>query len=192
MQEHDEELEVTQDELTVLKQRADILGITYHPSIGLQKLRAKVRQAMEDPDEASGGAEEDKGGLAIPSGETPGELRVRLRREASALRRVIVTCMNPNKTAYEGEIFSVANSMVGNFKKYVPFNNDAGWHIPNIIYLHLLERMCQIFVNKKNAKGVTVREAKLIKEFNVVLLPPLSPEELKELAHQQATAHNID
>ena len=28
------------DELTSLKQRADMLGITYHPSIGLDKLRA--------------------------------------------------------------------------------------------------------------------------------------------------------
>ena len=36
----------TQDELSALKARADLLGISYHPSIGLEKLREKVNKAM--------------------------------------------------------------------------------------------------------------------------------------------------
>ena len=35
------------DELSALKTRADAMGISYHPSIGLEKLRAKVNGAIE-------------------------------------------------------------------------------------------------------------------------------------------------
>lgn len=34
------------DELTTLKGKADLMGLTYHPSIGLEKLRAKVAEAL--------------------------------------------------------------------------------------------------------------------------------------------------
>ena len=34
------------DELTTLKGRADLLGIAYHPSIGVEKLREKVKAAL--------------------------------------------------------------------------------------------------------------------------------------------------
>ena len=34
------------DELTALKGRADLLGIKYHPSISLEKLRDKVNAAQ--------------------------------------------------------------------------------------------------------------------------------------------------
>lgn len=191
MSEQNEELEVvTQDELEVLKQRADILGIAYHPSIGLQKLRAKVRQATEEREVPT--PEEEVANELQTSGETEGEIRARKRREAAALVRVRVSCMNPNKKDYEGEFFSVGNGVVGTFTKYVPFNNEEGWHIPTIIYKDLKQRQCQIFINAKDNRGNAIRKAKLIKEFNVELLEPLTEEEMKELAHRQATAHSID
>ena len=39
------------DELTSLKQRADLLGLSYHPSIGLEKLREKVNAALSSQEE---------------------------------------------------------------------------------------------------------------------------------------------
>ena len=36
-----------QDELSVLKARADLLGISYHPSIGVEKLRDKLNSVIE-------------------------------------------------------------------------------------------------------------------------------------------------
>jgi hypothetical protein len=142
-----------QDELTVLKARAATLGIKHHPSIGLDKLKAKVNGALSDtPTEvAEDIMNEDQGVLKeladIP--ETELQMISRLRREATQLQRVVIACMNPQKKEWEGEIFTVGNSAVGSIKKYVPFNNDEGWHVPKMLLNMITERKCQIFVNGK-------------------------------------------
>lgn len=177
-----------QDELAALKARADLLGIAYHPSIGLEKLRAKVNAAVAgDPSE-----DDNDTDLAPVAKETESQRRTRLSNEASALIRVRVTCMNPNKREWEGEIFSVGNAAVGTHKKFIPFNTPDGWHIPKIIYDQLIARECQIFVTKKDARGRSVRVGKLIKEFAVEVLPPLTQEELDELARRQAMAGSVE
>ena len=188
MQEN-EELEVTQDELTTLKARADLLGITYHPSIGVEKLRAKVEEAISSEPEAEVEAPAVKKASAS---ESLSERRGRKRKEAAELVRVRVTCMNPNKNEWEGEIITAGNSVVGTFAKYVPFNIDEGWHIPRIIYNQLIQRQCQVFTTTRDSRGNSVRSGKLIREFNVEVLPPLTKEELAELARRQAMAKSID
>ena len=100
--------------------------------------------------------------------------------------------MNPAKKEWEGEIFTVGNAVVGSVKKYVPFNADEGWHVPYIIYEALRERQCQIFVSSKTKNGVTMRQGKMIKEYAIEVLPPLTEEELKDLAQRQAMAKSID
>lgn len=52
--------------------------------------------------------------------------------------------------------------------------------------------MCQIFVTDKSKNGVTVRKGKLIKEFAIEYLEPLTQQELDELARRQAMAGSID
>lgn len=173
------------NELAALKARADLMGIPYHPSIGLDKLREKVNSVLASKEEVQP--------EAVAEGqETEGQRRLRLRDEAAKLVRVRVTCMNPNKREWEGEIFTSGNAAVGTYKKYVPFNADEGWHVPNIIYQQLLQRECQIFVTKKDARGNKTRTGKLIKEFAIEVLPPLTQEELDELARRQAMAKSID
>jgi len=100
--------------------------------------------------------------------------------------------MNPNKKEWEGEMFTVSNSVVGTFKKYVPFNNEDGWHVPTIIYKMLKDKQCQIFHTVKNSRGAKVRKGKLIKEYAIELLPDLTLPQLQELAQKQALAHSID
>ena len=39
------------NELDLLKQQADTLGISYHPSIGVDKLREKVAERMQNASE---------------------------------------------------------------------------------------------------------------------------------------------
>ena len=177
------------DELTTLKARADQMGLSYHPSIGVEKLRDKINAAVS----AEGPVAEEEEDVPVVAAkvaakETQNELRVRKKREASELVRIRVTCMNPMKKEYEGEIFTVSNSVVGTFKKYVPFNADDGWHVPRIIYNQLVQRQCQVFTTVKDGRGNKVRKGKLIKEFAVEVLPPLTPAELKELAQRQAMA----
>ena len=187
--EKEETLEMP-DELTTLKERADLLGITYHPSIGVEKLRDKINAHLEGTQEAEAApvvVEEEQ----APAGETLAQRNVRLRKNAAKLVRVNVTCMNPAKKEWEGEIFTAGNSIVGTHKKYVPFNTEDGWHIPQIILNQILQRKCQVFYSAKDDRGNKIRKGKQIKEFAVDILPPLTPEELKDLAQRQAMGNTI-
>ena len=169
------------DELTSLKARADLMGISYHPSIGLEKLREKVNAALAVEKPAGVAAEEDEAAQ-----------RRRAIEEATKLVRVRVNCMNPAKKEWSGEIITVGNSVVGTHKKYIPFNAEDGWHIPHIMYEALLGRECQVFVTVTDSRGNKSRKGRIIKEFAVEVLPPLSQEELAELARRQAMAGNVD
>lgn len=174
--------EVTQDELTALKARADQMGIAYHPSIGLEKLREKINAKL------AGEAEPDAPEEAPVGEETAGQRRARIRAEATKKVRVRITCMNPLKKEWEGEIFTVSNAVVGTVKEYVPFNADEGWHVTQMVLNQIQQRKCQVFHTVKNDRGQKQREGKLIKEFAVELLPPLTEKELHELAQRQAMA----
>lgn len=176
------------DELTSLKARADLMGITYHPSIGVDKLREKVQAALENKPTAP----EKEDVTAASKSETPAERQARKRHEAGALVRIRVTCMNPAKKEWDGEIITTGNSVVGTFKKYIPFNSDEGWHVPQIIYNQLVSRQCQVFTTVTDARGNKVRRGKLIREFAIEVLPQLTPQELHDLAQRQAMAKSID
>ena len=175
------------DELTSLKQRADLLGLSYHPSIGLEKLRDKVNATLASQEETK--PEEV---AQDPVTETLDQKRRRLRDEAAKLVRIRVTCMNPNKKEWEGEIITAGNAGVGTYKKYIPFNADEGWHVPNIIYQVLKSRECQVFYTVTGPRGNKFRKGKLIKEFAIEVLPPLTEEELKDLAQRQAMSKSVD
>lgn len=180
------------EELASLRSRLDFMNIPYQPNAGVKKLRGLVASGIEEQ-----AAPESQ---VIPTPlpelanqpETIGARRARKRREASALVRIVVSCMNPEKRDWLGEQYSVGNSAVGQFKKFIPFNNEAGYHVPQIIVNHLLEKECQIFVNRKNARGEDTKEGRLIKELNVQILAPLTREELDELGRRQDATHAID
>ena len=181
---------VVQDELDALKARANLLGVKFHPSISLEKLREKVNAAVTSDGAAT--SEEEAKDPAEPKQETIGEKRKRLKTEALKLVRIRLTCLNPAKKEWEGEIITVGNSLIGSVKKFVPFNADDGWHVPYVIYQQLKERQCQIFQTATDARGNKIRKGKLIKEFAIEVLPPLTKEELEELARRQAMAKAID
>ena len=178
---------VAASELDVLKVRAATLGIKHHPSIGLDKLREKVTAALTDTPPPIEAVPE----IALTPAETQRQANSRLRREAGQLVRVRVSCMNPMKREWDGEVFTASNSVVGSYKKFVPFDNDAGWHVPQIVLNMMKERMCQIFVPKKGDKG-RGKEGKLIREFAIEIMAPLTGQEITDLAAQQALGHTID
>jgi uncharacterized protein YdcH (DUF465 family) len=185
----DNELQMSpKEELEMLKAKADLMGITYHPSIGAEKLREKIRAKLDDEPEA---AEAEPEVVAKEPVETAKQKRARLMDELSKLVRVRVTCMNPAKKEWEGEIISAGNSIIS-FTKYVPFNADDGWHVPNFIYQVMKDRECQVFTTVTDGRGNKSRKGKLIKEFAIEVLPPLTQEELHELAQRQAMSKSID
>ena len=208
----DNDLTVTpEQELEALKARADRMGLKYHPSIGLETLRGKVNEAIQaaqngdqNTNTQAGQAPAASTAGAAPAAaapqdplppvyveETPAQKRKRMRNEAMKLVRIRLTCMNPAKREWNGEMFTVGNSLVGSVTKFVPFNAEEGWHVPQIMLNVLRDRQCQVFSNKKTQNGVTMREGKLIKEFAIEVLPPLTEQELHDLAQRQAMSGSV-
>ena len=170
----------SEDELTVLKNRADTLGLKYHPNIGVDVLRERVTKALA---ESKPSEEQPEASPALLK-------KIAMRRkkkDAEALVRVQVTCMDPKKKEWDGEIVTVGNSLVGSLKRYVPYNTE--WHIPRMMLDNLKEAKCQVFFSVKGAQGNSSRRGKLINAYAIQELPQLTEEELKELAQRQAMAN---
>jgi hypothetical protein len=178
------------DELTLLKQRADMLGIKYHPNSGVEKLKVKI-EAKLNPSSTPATKEtvkaknKAKQKLYLTHDEFIKERSSQIRKNINRLVRIRVSCMNPNKKEWEGEIISVGSAKLGTFKKFVPFNSEEGWHVPNIIYEAMKERKYSSFTTVRGPRGEKIRKGKLVPEFNIEVLPPLTPKEIKELAQRQ-------
>jgi len=113
--------------------------------------------------------------------------------EAMKLIRVIVRSNNPLKRDHAGDIFTVGNKTLNggkSIKKYIPYNNEDGWHIPNILYEHLMAAECQIF-KKVTRNNQEFMEPTNIKAFNVEVLPPLTEDEIEKLRVKQKSTGSI-
>lgn len=167
-------------ELAQLKLQAQRMGIPFSPNIGLDTLRERIRTALAAPTEAP--VKESKTVM------TATQIRQQHLAEATKLIRVRVTCHNPMKKEWRGEVFTFANSIVGTIKKFVPYNtegDETGYHVPHCIYQLMKEKKYQSFVTKKLANGDAVRVPKLSQEFTLEVLPQLTQEELNKLAADQ-------
>lgn len=186
------------DQLELLKKRAQMLNIKYHHNIGIAKLSALIEAQIgttekEAPVVTAPVQIGDKMDPFVPSKrETKAQTRLRLRREANELVRVRITCMDPNKKAWEGEFFTVSNSVAGTVTKYIQYNSAEGYHVPRIILEHMREKKCQIFSKKRGPMGMNTSEGKLIKAFAIEVLDALTPTEMKALANQQAMVSNTN
>ncbi len=171
-----EELEVT--ELDALKQIADNMGLKYHPSISLEKLKDKVEKAREP--------------VATKTVEKLNKMDARKDHiaEATKLVRVRVVNMNPTRRESKGEYITVSNKMVGTIKRFVPF--DVVWHVEEFIYKTLKNRKFRKSVDEPDGKGGKISKNLFIPEFSVEVLPQLTEQELKDLAADQAARGAID
>ena len=123
----------------------------------------------------------------VPADETEGQRKNRLRRDAQALVRINVSCMNPTKKNQKGELICVSNRNFGTIQRFVPFNRD--WHIEKVLYDALMEKEYMVFDSEKTGRAnIEVKTARNVPEFNIRVLPPLSKGELKDLAQRQAMA----
>lgn len=165
------------DELTLLKERADLMGIKYHSNIGLETLKERVNAALaSDTPKTSVLTERQEKMLAI--------------QEANRLVRIRVTCMDPNRKGWAGDFFTVMNSTFGTIKKYVPYNKE--WHVPVVIMKMLKRKKRQEFYEIPDKSGRKFKQARMVPMYAVEELPALSREQLKELARQQNINNSID
>ena len=162
-------------------------GVTLHHKTGTKKLASTLadvrsKEYKEDPKipDLTGPSEAAKAAKAkhLAAMQTPEKL-------AMKLIRVVVSPNDPNMANYPGLIFSVGASGLNNgrmIKKFVPFNNEEGWHVPVILLNQIENGQMQKFKTVTRANGEKVLEPYLTKKFNVRILDPLTPEELKEVA----------
>lgn len=173
-------------ELAALKTLADNMGLTYHNNIGVEKLKAKIEEAREATSAGGKATSEPAATGAL----TRNERHAEMRKDALKLVRVIVVSMNPNRKEWTSEYFGVSNKVVGTVKKLVPYGVE--WHVPQILVDMIKARKFRTSIEKPDGKGGKVRENRILNEFSVQELPPLSKEELESLAKEQAARGSID
>ena len=258
---------MTLNELDILKQRADQMGITYKSNIGVEALKAKINARLDDQPDPGDGAEggdettatttagaesaaatQTNEQASLPATETqhaptgarpavtaeqiaaakPGPTvvttqsqaapaatqqapavtqptpaaqpqhltkaqqeqayREEMQREQMKLIRCRITCLNPLKAQIKGEIITVANRYLGTVRKMVPFGEqtDEGFHIPKVLFDELKSRKFNSVTTKKGPNGQRLPVSRLVPEFAIEVLDPLTEEELAELAAAQA------
>lgn len=187
-----DELQV--DEMTILKQRATMMGIKFSNNIGLEALRKKVADAQEGITEqeqpevnplatTTSAVQEDKLSMAQ-----------RIRLENTRLVRVRIQNLDPKKKDLPGEILTVANDYMGTVRKYVPYGEatDNGYHIPYCLYKLLKNRKFLHVSVKKGRNGKERVEQQWVREFAIEILPQLTEEELKQLGQAQLAAGSLN
>jgi len=134
---------------------------------------------------------------------TPGltevEKRAIVRATAMRLHRVRIHNLDPNDSAVPGAIKTAYNKYCGKVSKYIPFGeeNEVGYHVPEILLNSLREEK---YTMRKEVKqrgqvssfGVKQYKTVLMPKFNIEILPPLTPVEIRALAQDQKARGAID
>lgn len=170
-----EEIEVQQDEIQEIKSRLDQMGVKYHHNAKVDTLRALLAKSLKGDS-----VDEESGELSVA------QVRANLMADANRLIRCRITCMNPNKRDWTGEIFTAGNSFTGSIKKFVPYNCEhaESYHIPKILLDVMRERKYLQTRQIKSTSGA-IQESYFVPEFQIVELDPLTEEELAQLASDQ-------
>lgn len=192
-----QEFEAEKSEFELLKERARTLGINPGNS-SLASLKAKIAAKMNDePDEE----EEEMEPAVTVSAEKPRkqtkaeweqETRERLYREKMYLMRCRIYNLNPSKRDLKGEIITVANRYLGTVRKFIPFGEvtDNGYHIPKVIYDDLKARRFQD-IRTRTVNGQIQVSSRDVPEYSIEVLPPLTEQELKDLASRQQAVETL-
>ena len=185
-----------------IKQELKDNGVVVHHKTGIEKLMAtldKVRSGVYENTNVEEPVTTIPAGVKHQSlpGSTPASRAAKAKavnavyenltpeQRALKLTRVVVTPNDPLMSSYPGLIFTVGASGVNNgemIKKFVPFNNEEGWHVPQIILNQIEHAEMQKFKTVIRNNGEKVLEPYNTKKFNVRILDPLTREELEHVA----------
>lgn len=194
------------DELTMLKQRARMMGIEFSNNIGSETLKERIKAKMEGgedslpksdslDDSPAAGSTNPPAPLRDPKEPAPARpmtLREKLVKDNMKLVRLRIVNLDPKKKDLPGEIITIANGHLGTVRKYVPFGEvtEDGYHVPYCIYKYLKARKflnIRTYKDRKNNNQIRV-EQNWAPEFALEVLPPLTKDELGRLATAQAAA----
>lgn len=193
---------MTLSEIEILKAQADQMGIPYKSNISVSTLKARIQAKLDGAEDTT---DIDEDGIPdvleknppVARAKSVAEQRQEFRdiqmRDMMALVRVRISCLNPAKAALQGEIVTVGNRYVGTVRKFIPFGEatDNGYHVPRILLDELKSRRFNSVKTKKGDKGAIEVTQRLVPEFAIEELEPLTAEELAQLAAQQMAAAGL-
>ena len=184
------------EEKRILRAKLSKLGIASSPNSSLELLRAKLAEAEGNTELSTLAQEEvaETKPTETKAVESKADITNRVKKEATKLIRVRIKNLNPYKQDLHGEIFTVANEVIGKVSKYVPYD-DAGdsYHIPNCIYKMLLSKK---YLQVKTITDPVSKTRRItqswVPEFSIEVLPQLTTEQLEELAFKQEAARKFE
>lgn len=120
-------------------------------------------------------------------------IRARMQHTEMALVRCQIYNNNPAKTDLHGEIFSIQNKYLGVVRKFIPYGDatENGYHIPRILMNMLKSKKYLQVRTLKEANGFERVEKRIVPEFTIRELPPLTREELDKLANVQKARASV-
>lgn len=168
-----------QPRIKTLKAQADQLGIKYSPNIGPDTLDARIKQHLAQATPLSGQVTAPVAPTVTPE-ENEAMALERKIKAATRLIRIIATPMDQRKNDGErqGEYVMGGNSVVGTYKKFIPYGQPV--HIEQLLLNVLEEKKFQQRYGKGN------QQSREVKEFAIQILPDLTPTEVQELKKMQA------
>lgn len=194
-QEEDEQEVKQPTRLESLKAKADKLGIKFKSNISETALAKKIELVLSDEstakdesDEVDESEQDDEEEEEAPKPKPKKLDKASERKRSQKLVRVIVRPLDPRRTQLDGELVMTGNSAIGTTGKFVPFNVEAGFHIPEIIYNTLKDRTFTEFYTVQDKDGNEHTKSRQKKAFIIEVLDPLTEEEIQEIKiRQQAT-----
>ena len=204
LQDTDEVNEETPDELSLLKERATLMGIKFSPNIGIDKLKERIEEKKNPPKDDNQppfaeyareeydtiqAAQHTAQAKQVAPLQRPTPLQEKMARRDKALQlvRIRVANMNPINSNLKGDIISAGNSELGMIKKFVPFNAEHGWHVPQIL-LDVLQNKKFMTHYEVKIGNKRIKKHKLVPEYSIEILPPLTSAELDALKQRQLMA----
>lgn len=186
------------NELDLLKQRARMLGVEFSNNIGIETLRKRIEEKLNETPAEAPAMPTPTAEATVVGGkpaEKPQTLREKLVADAMRLIRLRITNLDPKKKDLPGEIFTVANEYIGTVRKYIPYGEvtDDGYHVPYCIYRALETRRflnIRTYKDRNNNNNIKIEQT-WAKEFALEVLPPLTQEELNKLAAAQRAAGGV-
>lgn len=163
------------------KNRAGLLGITYPNNIKLEDLKSLVQAKLAEQVPLPVDANATYKGKLHPA-------IVKMQDEATKLVRFKITVLDPNRASWTGMLATVGNANLV-IKRAIYFI-DEPWHAEKIVvdYLKGMKYVHRPVAKDRMGKGVlnSHDNPKMLPVFHIEELPPLTQEELNELAKYQA------
>lgn len=169
--------------IELLKRKATHLGISFKDNISETTLAKRIEDHLakesneveaDEEDTAEASAKEDKVNKAVDE-----------RKRSQRLHRVVVRPIDPRRTQLNGELVMAGNSALGMTGKFIPFNAEAGFHVPEILLNALKDRTFTEFYTVEDKHGNEETRSRQRKAFLIEYLEPLSQKQIDEIAARQ-------